>query len=248
MDVQVEKLVRLQQLDGEIRQLEATIAAFPGHIGQLEQRLQAQIRVVEQAEKAVVAEDARRRRMESDLKDQQQKIVKYRDQSSSVKTNEQFRAMQHEIGFVETEIRRIEDEQLSSMVQSETLEKQRSDARKESESQRKLIDREKQTAVAQASQKQKELDRLLEERPVLRSAIDADLREQYDRLAASARKTPLARASGQRCLSCQMSLRPQFWNQVREGALLHCESCGRLLYFDPRFDPLPETAPGTAKS
>src|ERR1700678_1919812 len=131
MDVQVEKLVRLQQLDGEIRQLQNGIAALPGHIGQLEQKLQVQIRGVEQAEKAVVAEDARRRRMDSDLKDQQQKIVKYRDQSSSVKTNEQFRAMQHEISFVEAEMRRIEDEQLASMVQSETLEGRRSDARKE---------------------------------------------------------------------------------------------------------------------
>ena len=116
MDVQVEKLVRLQELDGNIRQLQAAIAALPGHIAQLEQKLQLQIRAVEQAEKAVAAEDARRRRMESDLKDQQQKIVKYREQSNSVKTNEQFRAMQHEIGFVETEMRRIEDEELSSMV------------------------------------------------------------------------------------------------------------------------------------
>jgi predicted nucleic acid-binding Zn-ribbon protein len=248
MDLQVEKLVRLQQLDGNIRHLQEAIAAIPGHIGQLEQTLQLQIRAVEQAEKAVVAEDARRRRMESDLKDQQQKIVKYREQSSSVKTNEQFRAMQHEIGFVETEIRRIEDEELSSMVRSETLETERSDAKKELESRRKLIEREKQTAAAQASEKQKELDLLLKERSALRPSVDADLLEQYDLLASSPRKTPLARASGQRCLSCQMSLRPQFWNQVREGVLLHCESCGRLLYFDPRFDPLPETAPGTAKA
>jgi uncharacterized protein len=247
MDVQVEKLVRLQQLDGDIRQLQEAIAALPGHVGQLEQKLQFQIRAVEQAEKAVVAEDARRRRMESDLKDQQQKIVKYREQSSSVKTNEQFRAMQHEIGFVETEIGRIEDQQLSSMVQSETLETQRSAAKRELETQRKLIEHEKQSAAAQGLEKQKELDLLLKERSALRPSVDTNLLEQYDRLASSARKTPLARASGQRCLSCQMSLRPQFWNQVREGVLLHCESCGRLLYFDPRFDPLPETAPGTAK-
>jgi uncharacterized protein len=245
MDVQVEKLVRLQQLDGEIRQLQNGIAALPGHIGQLEQKLQVQIRGVEQAEKAVVAEDARRRRMDSDLKDQQQKIVKYRDQSSSVKTNEQFRAMQHEISFVEAEMRRIEDEQLASMVQSETLEGRRSDARKELESQRKLIEREKQATAAQASEQQKELDLLLKERSALRPAIETKLLEEYDRLAYSARKTPLARAVGQRCMSCQMSLRPQFWNQIREGVLLHCESCGRLLYFDPRFDPLPETAPST---
>ena len=47
-----------------------------------------------------------------------------------MKTNEQFHALQHEVGFVEAEIRRIEDEELASMIKSESLESQRSEARK----------------------------------------------------------------------------------------------------------------------
>jgi hypothetical protein len=243
MDVQLESLIRLQQVDIKITQLLETIAALPQNLRTVEEKLQQQKLAVEQVEKGAVGEEVRRRRLESDRKDQQQKLVKYRDQSSSVKTNEQFHALQHEIGFVEAEIRRIEDEELASMIKSESLESQRSEARKAATLQAKLVDEEKERTRSASLSYEDELAALKKERDKLRKGVDEGLLAQYDRIASSSRKTALARAVGQRCLSCQMSLRPQFWNQVREGTLLNCESCGRLLYFDPA--PLAASQPTT---
>jgi uncharacterized protein len=246
MDAQLEQLLRLQQVDVRIGELLDSIAALPKRLASLEQRLQAQKQAVEQAEKAVLAEEVKRRRLESDLKDQQPRLAKYREQSSSVKTNEQFHALQHEIGFVEAEIQRIEEAILVSMVASESLDSNRAKAKQEVAFESKRIEQEKEAVRVETAAKRQDLEVLQKESAGLRRAADPELLAQYDRLASSSRKTALARASGQRCLACQMALRPQFWNQVRAGALLNCESCGRMLYFDPRQELPPETITGVA--
>jgi hypothetical protein len=38
-----------------------------------------------------------------------------------------------------------------------------------------------------------------------------------------------------------MGVRPQTWNQLREGELLTCDSCSRLLYWDPSMAPAADT-------
>jgi uncharacterized protein len=239
MDAGLEHLIRLQKVDEQIAQLLHSVAELPKHLASLEEKLRSHRTSINEAEKAIAAEEARRRHLDSDLKDAQQKVLKYRGQSSSVKTNDEFRALQHEIDFAEAEITKIDDQQLQIMEKVEALQASRAAATVSFSEQEVLVEQEKTSARATAAEQQAKLAELKTEREQHRKGIDAAILSTYDRVSSSSRKTGLARVQGQRCLACQMYLRPQIWNQVRSGQLLTCESCARLLYFDPSLEPPP---------
>jgi predicted nucleic acid-binding Zn-ribbon protein len=151
------------------------------------------------------------------------------------KTNEQYKAFQHEIEFIEKEIRQAEDRILELMTESEPLDVNVKKAEKALAEEKKQVEAEKTQARERTAADQKELDTLRQERGQSVTKLPKAALSEYERIRKKWRNTTVvAEAANGRCGACQIVLRPQFLQDLRKGdQLMFCESCGRFLYYNP---------------
>jgi uncharacterized protein len=229
----IEKLLQLQVADKEIRKLQEEIAALPRRVAAIEEKLAGTKAQLEKARTAAKGDEANRKKFESAIQDLQGKISKYRDQSLEVKTNEQYKALLHEIQFAEQEIRLNEDRILEVMVNAETRDREVKAAETELKAEAAEIEKEKEEARKITAADQAKLVEWNAKRDGLRKGISDDLLRHYERVMKF-RGSGLAEVRDHKCMGCQVMLRPQTYNEVRNGEqLVVCDSCQRVLYFDP---------------
>src|ERR1700751_5473248 len=228
----IENLLRLQEADKEIRRLQDEIAELPKRVAAIEHKLADTKAQLERAQAAVKVDEATRRKHETTITDLRGKISKYRDQSLDVKTNEQYKALLHEIQFAEQEITANEDKILELMVNAEARDKQVKAAEAELKEEAAEIEKEKTIAHDRTAQDEKELAEWTAKRNAARAAVDPDLLQHYDRVSKF-RGSGIAEVRDQKCSGCSVMLRPQMYNEVRSGKLLYCDSCQRILFYDP---------------
>lgn len=247
MHPDLEKLIVLQRHDIEGKRLRDEMVALPKLVANLTSKLDAL-----KGQRAVVVgliaqEEALRRGQESDVRDLRAKIGRTRKNLDLATSTVQTTAYEHEITFAESKISGIEDAELESMERSEAL-----------EAQRKLADvavSEAEVTLARETVRADETvaadKTLLANVEKLRGAERAEIGEAslsiYDRIAKG-KGTAVSEALSQKCTACQMMVRPQRWNDLRDrnndDQMMTCESCGRLLYYDPARDsPQRKTVP-----
>src|SRR5579872_2408157 len=123
MNSDLQKLIELEKTDREITRLNEEIASLPRRVAVIEEKLADEKAAVEKARADIKNNEAGRRKLEADIQMFQQKIVKYREQSAGVKTNEEYKALMHEVQFAERQIEACEDKILELMIALEADEK-----------------------------------------------------------------------------------------------------------------------------
>jgi len=226
--------IRLQDLDYRVAELTREISFLPKHIAEIEKKLESHERKLEADRAAVAANQKDRKRMEGEIQIQQQKISKLKDQMLDAKTNEVYRAFQHEIEYCEKEIRHAEDRILDLMSESEPLERNVKAAEAALKQEKTQVEAEKQQARERTARDQKELGELEAERKSIGSQITPKVLAAYERVRKLRRGVAVAEAVDGRCSQCHLTMRLQFFQDLkRSEQVMYCESCSRILYYNP---------------
>jgi len=230
--------IQLQDLDKRIAELQSEIAALPRHIAVIEKALDAHHRKLEADRAALVANQRERKRLEGEIQEQEQRISKLRDQMLQAKSNEQYAVFRHEIEFCEKEVRKSEDRILDRMSESEPLEQNMKTAEAALAQEKQQVEAEKLAARARAALDRKALEQVRAERARAAAQVTPNILAAYERIRKARKGVAVAEAADGGCCACHMALRLQFFQELRLGErVMFCESCGRILFFNPPVEP-----------
>jgi hypothetical protein len=234
-------VIRLQEIDHRLTELTREIAALPVHIAQIEKKLTSHQRKLDADRAALAANQKERKKCETDIQSEEQKISRLKDQMLGAKTNEQYRAFQNEIDFAQNNIRKAEDRILALMSESEPLDQAVKSAEAALKTERDQVEAEKQQARDRSAVTQKAAQELQAERDGIVKQTTPAIYQRYERVRKARRGVAVAEAVDGRCSACNMTVRLQFLQELKRGdQIMSCESCTRILYYNP---PVPVEDP-----
>ena len=234
MNADLERLIALQKLDSTADAARRQMAAEPEHELALEARLEAKRQQVAAAREQVAANKNARAALDKDVALHQGRLSKFREQGMAVKTNQEYHAIQHEIAFAQTEIKKIEDTTLEKMMEADDLAAALKTAEAQLAAETKAVEAERRTGSAAHIEMQATLERIAGERAVVVAGLNKDVLATFERVSVKRNGVAVSEARAGVCTICHVRLRPQVFNNVlRNDSILQCDHCNRILYYVP---------------
>ena len=170
--------------------------------------------------------------VENDLAAAQSQLSKFKEQTLAVKTNKELWAIQKEIAASENKVSHAEDRILELMLAADEL----TSAVTEAEAALKAEEArtKKETAVCESEKVklQTELQQNTDTRSTVASTTESRALALFEHISHQRQGIAVVEAREGLCTYCNVRLRPQVFNDLRlNNALIQCDSCQRILYF-----------------
>ncbi|MSU50957.1 MAG: hypothetical protein EXS37_18010 [Opitutus sp.] len=233
----IQALLILQDRDLKRLGLEAQLKTVPGDIARVEQKIASEKAAIDIARAEMRDLESKKKLLEVEIGSASDKMGRYKTQQLSVRKNDEYQALGHEIATTQAQIGDLEGQELEVMYAIDEAKKKFAAAEAElktnisgHETRIKRL-REREISVAA------ELKTAQAEVAAARAPVDAFKLRLYDRIAV--RNMPaIVSIHGDKCGGCHLKVS----SEVESGArgkgldptvqLPTCDQCGRIVYWE----------------
>jgi len=230
----LDTLLAVQEQDRTLYRLNRDITDIPTRSKHVQDILEGHRQTLHKAVEEAKKTGTHIHQLEGEVEERKGKIRRYREQQFQIKSNEEYRALEHEISLVQKEIRALEDQALQLMegVESAQGDHQRREQDFQAEEARA---REDLAALEQRAQNlQAELAAARQKREDLAVGLPPQDLQRYERILGKTHDYAIVPIQNGACGGCHMNLPPHIINDARRpDTLANCVFCGRLLYWQP---------------
>lgn len=233
----IQSLLILQDRDLKRLGLEAQLKAVPQDIARVEQRIAAEKAAIDAARSELRELELKKKAIETEIGSAEEKLGRYKTQQLSIRKNDEYKALGHEIDTTQAEINELEGKELEVMYAIDEAKKKFAAA--EAELKANISGHEARIATLRERQASLSAELKLEQTAVAAARApvgDARLRV-YDRIAA--RNMPaIVAIRGGKCGGCHLKVSSEVESAARGktvdplAQLPTCDQCGRVVYWD----------------
>lgn len=227
----IEQLLVLQDRDRLLHRLQAELAAVPGQRKHLQDRAAKAQADLDNSRNRCRQIESDRKRLELEVETLKQRIAKVLVEQNNTRSNDQYKAFQHQIETTEAEISRLDDQQLELMEQAEAAAKEAEVAGREATARKAESDKALSDLAAREANLNKELASVTADRARLASAIEPPALQRYERLLKTKGDNVVVGVNNGVCGGCHMRMPTQsFLHAMAAVEIATCPNCARILY------------------
>ncbi len=225
-----EKLLRLQQLDSErdaaLRRLTEIESALEDS-RTLETARHRLFKAEERARKCQV----RQRDLELEIESLSEKMSRSEKRlyGGKVQNPKELSDLQAEIDSLKRRLQKLEDALLEAMICREEAESERNEARSHLEEVEADWSAQQADLKAEREALEGRISEIDQRRKAFWSRIDPETLKVYERVRELKGGLAVARIQGEACSACGVTVPPSMEWKLRQGELIHCDTCGRIL-------------------
>ncbi|MBN1327186.1 MAG: hypothetical protein JW996_04490 [Candidatus Cloacimonetes bacterium] len=223
-------LIEMQKCDDIIGEKEILTKTLPEELSSLKNNLKIKNEEVEDLKEKLEDNLKNQRLKELKIKENIEKMNKYKNQLLAVKTNKEYKALNSEITHLENQNTKTDDEIIDFMEDEANLRALLDETRKLQKEAEEKLKANQEKLEKRIRDVELEIEKYREKRNLLADKIPTQIVKRYAALIKNKNRKAVVFNINNACGGCGFNIRPQMIIELKDGqSLIYCENCGRIL-------------------